>query len=56
MVGVVNRASKLPSEKVLRVRARKWFGYGRGTDLKEPSERPASEKLPRRWVTERTFA
>ena len=55
-VEVVNRTPKPPPEKALRTRARGWFGEGRNMDLSKLPERPDFEKLPRRWVAERTFA
>ena len=55
-VEVVNRTPKPPPEKVLRIWAREWFREGREIDLGKPPKRPAFEKLPRRWVAERTFA
>jgi putative transposase len=55
-VEVVNRSPKPPPEKVLRIWAREWFREGRGMDLGKLPKRPAFERLPRRWVAERTFA
>ena len=55
-VEVVNRSPKPPPEKVLRSWAREWFKEGREMDLSKLPKRPAFEKLPRRWVAERTFA
>jgi putative transposase len=55
-VEVVNRTPKPPPEKVLRIWAREWFREGRDMDLGKLPKRPAFEKLPRRWVAERTFA
>jgi putative transposase len=55
-VEVVNRTPKPPPEKVLRIWAREWFREGRGMDLGKLPKRPAFERLPRRWVAERTFA
>ena len=55
-VEVVNRSPKPPPEKVLRIWAREWFKEGRQMDLSKLPKRPAFEKLPRRWVAERTFA
>ena len=55
-VEVVNRTPKPPPEKVLRIWAREWFREGREMDLGKLPKRPAFEKLPRRWVAERTFA
>jgi len=55
-VEVVNRTPKPPPEKVLRIWAREWFKEGRGMDLGKLPKRPAFERLPRRWVAERTFA
>ena len=51
-VEVVNRSPKPPPEKVLRIWAREWFGEGRNVDLGKLPERPAFEKLPRRWVAD----
>ena len=55
-VEVVNRSPKPPPEKVLRIWAREWFKEGHEMDLSKLPKRPAFEKLPRRWVAERTFA
>jgi putative transposase len=55
-VEVVNRSPKPPPEKVLRIWAREWFKEGGNMDLGKLPKRPAFEKLPRRWVAERTFA
>ena len=55
-VEVVNRSPKPPPEKVLRVWAREWFKEGRKMDRNKLPTRPAFERLPRRWVAERTFA
>jgi putative transposase len=55
-VEIVNRTPKPPPEKVLRIWAREWFKEGRQMDLSKLPKRPAFEKLPRRWVAERTFA
>ena len=56
-VEVVNRSPKPPPEKVLRVWAKEWFREGREIDLsKLLPKRAGFEKLPRRWVAERTFA
>ncbi len=55
-VEVVNRSPKPPPEKVLRIWAREWFKEGGNMDLGKLAKRPAFEKLPRRWVAERTFA
>jgi putative transposase len=55
-VEVVNRTPKPPPEKVLRIWAREWFKDGREMDLGKLPKRPSFEKLPRRWVAERTFA
>ena len=55
-VEIVNRSTKPPPEKVLRIWAREWFKEGKKVDLKKLPERPAFEKLSRRWVPERTFA
>lgn len=55
-VEVVNRAPKPPPEEVLRIWAREWFKEGREMDLTKLPKRPAFERLPRRWVAERTFA
>ncbi len=55
-VEVVNRTPKPPPEKVLRIWAREWFKEGKNMDLGKLPKRPAFEKLPRRWVAERTFA
>ena len=55
-VEVVNRSPKPTPEKVLRIWAREWFKGGREMDLSKLPKRPAFEKLPRRWVAERTFA
>ena len=52
----MNRSPKPTSEKVLRIWAREWFKEGREMDLSKLPKRPAFEKLPRRWVAERTFA
>lgn len=53
---VVNRSPKPPPEKVLLIWAREWFKEGHHMDLSKLPKRPAFEKLPRRWVAERTFA
>ena len=53
---VVNRSPKPSPEKVLRVWAREWYKEGRKMDLRKLPKRPAFERLPRRWVAERTFA
>ena len=42
--------------KVLRIWARGWSKDGHKVDLEKLPKRPAFEKLPRRWVAERTFA
>jgi transposase len=55
-VEMVNRTPKPPPEKVLRIWAREWFREGQVMDLGKLPKRPAFEKLPRRWVVERTFA
>ena len=55
-VEVVNRSFKPPPEKVLRVWAKEWFREGREIDLSKLPKRTGFEKLPRRWVAERTFA
>ena len=55
-VEVVNRSPKPPPEKVLRIWASEWLKEGRQMDLSKLPKRPAFEKLPRRWVAERTFA
>ena len=55
-VEVVNRSPKPPPEKVLRIWAREWSKEGHDMDLGKLPTRPAFEKLPRRWVAERTFA
>jgi putative transposase len=55
-VEIVNRSPKPPPEKVLRIWAREWFKEGREMDLGKLPSRPSFEKLPRRWVAERTFA
>jgi putative transposase len=55
-VEVVNRTPKPPPEKVLRIWAREWFREGRWMDFGKLPKRPAFERLPRRWVAERTFA
>jgi hypothetical protein len=55
-VEVVTRSPKPPPEKVLRTWAREWFKEGVNMDLGKLPSRPAFEKLPRRWVAERTFA
>src|SRR5215217_7084301 len=55
-VEVVNRSPKPPPEKVLRVWAREWFKEGRKMDWNKLPTRPGFERLPRRWVAERTFA
>ncbi len=55
-VEVVNRSPKPPPEKVLRVWAREWFKEGRKMDRNKLPTRPGFERLPRRWVVERTFA
>jgi len=55
-VEVVNRTPKPPPEKVLKIWAREWFREGHEMDLSKLPKRPAFEKLPRRWVAERTFA
>jgi putative transposase len=54
-VEVVNRTPKPPPEKVLRIWAREWFREGRRMDFGKLPKRPAFERLPRRWVAERTF-
>jgi len=55
-VEVVNRSPKPPPEKVLRVWAREWFKEGHEMDLSKLTNRPGFERLPRRWVAERTFS
>ena len=55
-VEVVNRSPKPPPEKVLRIWAREWSKEGHDMDLSKLPARPSFEKLPRRWVAERTFA
>jgi putative transposase len=55
-VEVVNRTPKPPPEKILKVWAREWFEEGHEMDLAKLPKRPAFERLPRRWVAERTFA
>jgi putative transposase len=55
-VEVVNRSPKPPPEKVLKIWAREWFKEGGNMDLSKLPRRPAFERLPRRWVGERTFA
>jgi putative transposase len=55
-VEVVNRSPKPPSEKVLWIWAREWFKEGTNMDLGKLPKRQTFEKLPRRWVSERTFA
>ena len=55
-VEVVNRSPKPPPEKVLRVWAKEWFREGCEIDLSKLSKRTGFEKLPRRWVAERTLA
>ncbi len=55
-VEIVNRSPKPPPEKVLQIWAREWFKEGRQMDLSKLPKRPAFERLPRRWVAERTFA
>jgi putative transposase len=55
-VEVVNRSPKPPPEKVLRVWAKEWFREGREMDLSKLPKGAGFEKLPRRWVAERTFA
>jgi transposase len=53
----VNRSPKPTPEKVLRrIWAKEWFKEGHKMDLSKLPKRPAFEKLPRRWVAERTFA
>ena len=54
-VEVVNRSPK-PPEKVLKIWAREWFREGREMDLGKLPKRSAFERLPRRWVAERTLA
>jgi hypothetical protein len=46
---------KLPPEEVLQTWAREWFRDGREMNLGKRPSRPALEKLPRRWVAERTL-
>ena len=55
-VEVVNRSPKPPPEKVLRIWEREWSKEGVNMDPVKLPRRPAFEKLPRRWVAERTFA
>ena len=55
-VEVVNRSPKPPPEKVLFAWAREWFKEGREMDLSKLPVRLGFERLPRRWVAERTFA
>jgi putative transposase len=55
-VEVVNRSPKPPPEKVLQIWAREWFKEGHWMDLSKLPTRPGFERLPRRWVAERTFA
>jgi putative transposase len=55
-VEVVNRSPKPPPEKVLFAWAREWFKEGREMDLSRLPVRLGFERLPRRWVAERTFA
>jgi putative transposase len=55
-VEVVNRSPKPPPEKVLQIWAREWFKEGHRMDLSKLPTRPGFERLPRRWVAERTFA
>jgi hypothetical protein len=55
-VEAVNRSPKPPLGKVLRVWTREWFKEERHMDLSKSPERPAFEKLPCRWVAERTYA
>jgi putative transposase len=55
-VEFVNRSPKPPPEKVLRIWAREWSKEGHDMDLSKLPARPSFEKLPRRWVAERTFA
>ena len=55
-VEVVNRTPKPPPEKVLRIWAREWFREGYPMNLSKLPTRPGFERLPRRWVAERTFA
>jgi putative transposase len=51
-----SEAAQPPPEKVLRIWAREWFEEGHKMDLGKLPKRPAFEKLPRRWVAERTSA
>jgi transposase len=51
-VKVINRAPK----KILRIWPRLLFSEVHKMDLAKLPERPAFEKLPKRWVAERTFA
>ena len=53
---VVDRSPKPPPEKVLYAWAREWYKEGRQMDLSKLPVRPGFERLPRRWVAERTFA
>ena len=55
-VEVVNRSPKPPPQKVLEIWAREWFKEGHQMDLGKVPSRPGFERLPRRWVAERTFA
>jgi putative transposase len=55
-VEVVNRSPKPPPPKVLEIWAREWFKEGHQMDLGKLPTRPGFERLPRRWVAERTFA
>ena len=55
-VEVVNRSPKPPPQKVLEIWAREWFKEGHQMDLGKLPTRPGFERLPRRWVAERTFA
>jgi transposase len=40
----------------LRIWAREWFREGGKVALSKLPSRPGFEKLPRRWIAERTFA
>jgi transposase len=52
----VHRSPKPPPEKVVLAWVREWSKEGRNIDVEKMFPRRGFEVLPRRWVTERTFA
>ena len=54
-VEVVRRSPKPAPDEVLRAWAKAWFEEGRKVTSDELPKRRGFERLPRRWVAQRTF-